>query len=149
MPGSNPGLLRLWHWQPDALTTRLELIHGQTRNCIFIPKIKYVSHDTAPLERKLRVASRFVSYEQKLLSAVLLMWCHTLSFLLQQFQYLHTFFGITRLALLLRIKGTFRLDLIRLRVVPLHRSWLGLLLLVGFPIFNLDLEFLHLKLLAA
>ncbi len=25
--GSNPGLLRLWLWQPDALTTRLDLIH--------------------------------------------------------------------------------------------------------------------------
>jgi hypothetical protein len=25
MLGSNPGLLRLWHWQSDALTTRLEL----------------------------------------------------------------------------------------------------------------------------
>ncbi len=24
--GSNPGLLRLWHWQPDALTTRLDLV---------------------------------------------------------------------------------------------------------------------------
>ncbi len=24
---SNPGLLRLWHWQPDALTTWLDLIH--------------------------------------------------------------------------------------------------------------------------
>jgi hypothetical protein len=27
MLGSNPGLLRLWHWQPDALTTWLDLIH--------------------------------------------------------------------------------------------------------------------------
>jgi hypothetical protein len=27
MLGFNPGLLRLWHWQPDALTTRLNLIH--------------------------------------------------------------------------------------------------------------------------
>jgi hypothetical protein len=26
MLGSNPGLLRLWHWQPGALTTRLDLI---------------------------------------------------------------------------------------------------------------------------
>jgi len=26
--GSNPGLLRLWHWQPDALTTWLDLIHS-------------------------------------------------------------------------------------------------------------------------
>ncbi len=26
MLGSNPGLLRLWHWQPDALTTWLDLI---------------------------------------------------------------------------------------------------------------------------
>ncbi len=26
MLGSNPGLLPLWHWQPDALTTRLGLI---------------------------------------------------------------------------------------------------------------------------
>jgi hypothetical protein len=28
MEGPNPGLLRLWHWQPDALTTRLDLIHN-------------------------------------------------------------------------------------------------------------------------
>ncbi len=27
MLGSHPGLLRLWQWQPDALTTRLDLIH--------------------------------------------------------------------------------------------------------------------------
>ncbi len=27
MLGSNPGLLRLWHWQPDALTAWLDLIH--------------------------------------------------------------------------------------------------------------------------
>ncbi len=27
MLGSNPGLLRLWHWQPDALTSRLDLIY--------------------------------------------------------------------------------------------------------------------------
>jgi hypothetical protein len=27
MLGSNPGLLRLRHWQSDALTTRLDLIH--------------------------------------------------------------------------------------------------------------------------
>ncbi len=27
MLGSNPGLLRLWHWQPDAQITRLDLIH--------------------------------------------------------------------------------------------------------------------------
>ncbi len=27
MLGSNLELLRLWHWQPDALTTRLYLIH--------------------------------------------------------------------------------------------------------------------------
>ncbi len=27
MLGSNPGLLGLWHWQSDALTTRLDLIH--------------------------------------------------------------------------------------------------------------------------
>jgi hypothetical protein len=29
MLGSNPGLLRLWHWQPDARTTWLDLIHSQ------------------------------------------------------------------------------------------------------------------------
>ncbi len=31
-PGSNPGLLRLWHWQPDALTTWLDLIHSSARS---------------------------------------------------------------------------------------------------------------------
>jgi hypothetical protein len=29
MLGSNPGLLRLRHWQPAALTTQLELIHNR------------------------------------------------------------------------------------------------------------------------
>jgi|688.fasta_scaffold285539_1 hypothetical protein len=29
MLGSNPGLFRLWHWQSDALTTRLDLIHSE------------------------------------------------------------------------------------------------------------------------
>ncbi len=32
MLGSNPGLLRLRHWQSDALTTRLDLIHWKGRN---------------------------------------------------------------------------------------------------------------------
>ncbi len=27
MQGSNPGLLRLWHWRQDALTTTLDLIY--------------------------------------------------------------------------------------------------------------------------
>jgi hypothetical protein len=27
MLGLNPGLLQLWHWQSDAPTTRLDLIH--------------------------------------------------------------------------------------------------------------------------
>jgi hypothetical protein len=27
MLGSNPGLLRLWHWQSGAVTTRLDLVH--------------------------------------------------------------------------------------------------------------------------
>jgi hypothetical protein len=31
MLGSNPGLLRLRHWQSDGLVTRLDLIH-QTEN---------------------------------------------------------------------------------------------------------------------
>ncbi len=30
--GSNPGLLRLRHWQSDALTTRLDLIHISARS---------------------------------------------------------------------------------------------------------------------
>jgi len=34
MPGSNPGLLRLWHWQSDAPTTRLDLIHNSARSHI-------------------------------------------------------------------------------------------------------------------
>jgi hypothetical protein len=29
MMGSNPGLLRLWHWQPDVLTIRLNLIYSR------------------------------------------------------------------------------------------------------------------------
>jgi hypothetical protein len=31
MLGSNPGLMRLWHWQPNALTTWLDLIHTWMR----------------------------------------------------------------------------------------------------------------------
>jgi hypothetical protein len=32
--GLNPGLLRLWHWQLDALTIQLDLIHsGQDLIC--------------------------------------------------------------------------------------------------------------------
>jgi hypothetical protein len=27
MLGSHPGLLRLWHWQSDVQTNRLDLIH--------------------------------------------------------------------------------------------------------------------------
>ncbi len=34
MLGSNPGLLQLWHWQPDALTTRLDLIHENFRTIL-------------------------------------------------------------------------------------------------------------------
>jgi len=29
MLGTKPALLRLWHWQPDARTTRLDLLHSQ------------------------------------------------------------------------------------------------------------------------
>jgi hypothetical protein len=32
MLGSNPGLLRLWHWQPNALTTWLDLICNLVRS---------------------------------------------------------------------------------------------------------------------
>ncbi len=33
MLGSNPGLLRFRHWQSDALTTQLDLIHGKDWYC--------------------------------------------------------------------------------------------------------------------
>ncbi len=42
MLGSNPGLLPLWHWQPDALTTRLDLIKAHIpteRNSFFCVRI--------------------------------------------------------------------------------------------------------------
>ncbi len=32
MLGPKPGQLRLWHWQPDALTTRLDLILSSARS---------------------------------------------------------------------------------------------------------------------
>jgi hypothetical protein len=35
--GSNPGLLRLWHWQPEALTTRLDLIHLIRFSAMLVP----------------------------------------------------------------------------------------------------------------
>ncbi len=35
MLGSNPGLLRLWHRQPAALTTRLDLIHFENSYPVF------------------------------------------------------------------------------------------------------------------
>ncbi len=37
--GSNPGLLRLWHWQSDALISRLDLIHVSVRST---PTYKHV-----------------------------------------------------------------------------------------------------------
>ncbi len=30
--GSNPGLLRLWHWQPNALTIQPDIIHNMHMN---------------------------------------------------------------------------------------------------------------------
>jgi hypothetical protein len=35
MLGSNPGLLRLWHWLSDALTTLLDLIHNAILSKVF------------------------------------------------------------------------------------------------------------------
>jgi hypothetical protein len=35
MLGLNPGLLRLWHWQSDALTARLDIIHSKVIYKIF------------------------------------------------------------------------------------------------------------------
>ncbi len=42
MLGSKPGLLRLWHWQSDALTTRLCLIH--TRLCLISSPHSAIPH---------------------------------------------------------------------------------------------------------
>ncbi len=42
MLGSNPGLLRLWHWQSDALTTRLDLIHGMRSGWCYFFSISWV-----------------------------------------------------------------------------------------------------------
>jgi hypothetical protein len=38
MLGSNPGLLRTWHWQPDALTTWLDLIHDLARSHLHLAR---------------------------------------------------------------------------------------------------------------
>jgi hypothetical protein len=43
MLGSNPGLLRLWRWQPDALTTWLDLIHTWMR-CDTNPLLSSTQH---------------------------------------------------------------------------------------------------------
>jgi hypothetical protein len=41
MLGSNSELMRLWHWQSDALTTRIDLIHSLLTHCtdIFVSKV--------------------------------------------------------------------------------------------------------------
>jgi hypothetical protein len=42
MLGSKPELLRLWHWQPDALTPRLDLIHTRLDHILCSSAVNYL-----------------------------------------------------------------------------------------------------------
>jgi hypothetical protein len=45
MLGLNPGLFPLRHWQPDALTTRLDLIHTRQDLIHTLPDLSYTRLD--------------------------------------------------------------------------------------------------------
>ncbi len=94
-----------WPWRFKSKIQKPATVLRQTRYCIDLSqKIKDFSRVTVPLERKLRVAADLCLMSRNLCQ--LSSSCeHTLSFLLQQFQYLHRFFGSTRLALCCELKG--------------------------------------------
>ncbi len=57
MQGLHPELLRLWHWQPDTLTTRLVLIHSRLAlihsQLALIHWNPFESRDFIPLQKQL------------------------------------------------------------------------------------------------
>ena len=57
--GSNPGLLRLWHCQPDAITTRLDLIHE-----ILLQKVFYFSRSQTARQQS-SFSKRFSSWASR------------------------------------------------------------------------------------
>ncbi len=60
MMGSNPGLLRLWHWQSDALTTRLDFINTYEK-MVGLGKLAYAL--SIVLFSRYRVVQYAVCYE--------------------------------------------------------------------------------------
>ncbi len=66
MMKSNPGLLRFWHWQSDALTARLDLIHTFTISSYLAPSLSPVNlhsstascNDDIMTKRKIRKVLR-------------------------------------------------------------------------------------------
>ncbi len=56
MLGSNPVLLRLRHWQPDSLTTKLDLIHNLTHGLGPLHQKPISKFSTSLVESKQRLA---------------------------------------------------------------------------------------------
>ncbi len=57
---SNPGLLLLWHWQSEALTTRLDLVHDSTRyHLIYL----YCKHASSFCSREILLLLFLVSFK--------------------------------------------------------------------------------------
>jgi hypothetical protein len=62
MLGLNPGLLRLWHWRSDALTTRLDLIELSIKFWVQ-RKSMHKAQYQGPIESKIDFMNRL--YQQK------------------------------------------------------------------------------------
>ncbi len=71
MLGSNPGMSRLRHWQSDALTTQLDLIHGHDWYC----DGKDGRTVLPSKERSTPVLSVLISENQAYSGSLVPMWC--------------------------------------------------------------------------